>query len=189
MLKRITDALYRITGRNAFIIALMVYAVFGLYVMPQGLAKIQALSGREVKVLDLQYAYTPVQARAWLSEYTDVSREYAARFDLVEDSVYPVVYTALFLVMISWLCRSLEMYGLRLRYLLLLPLAVMLIDYCENQGNAHMLRSYPYFSDRVAVFTSALTTAKWTLVGIEGLVLIVGVCVLVYYRSAKGQRR
>ena len=184
MLKTIHDFFLRIAGWQTFVAALLVYLVFGLYVMPHGLATIQQLSGKKVEVLDLQFSYTPEHARAILSEYTDESRAYTMRFSAIDDGLYPIAYTFLILIMMSWLSRSLAVHGIRTGYLHLLPFVVMLADYTENTCIITMIRRYPDFSDGLLRISSLCTTVKWSLLGLEALMILVGLCLIGYYRMS-----
>ncbi len=182
MLKSISDFFLRIAGWKTFIAALLLYLVFGAYVMPHGLATIQELSGSKVEVLDLQFSYSPEKVHSILSGYTDESRAYAMRFNAIEDSLYPVAYTFLFLIMMAWLSRSLAVYGVRLGYIHLLPFVVMMADYSENTCIITMLRKYPAIPDRLVHLSSILTSTKWTVLGLESFIILGGLGLIGYYR-------
>ncbi len=182
MFKNISDFFLRIADWKTFGAALCVYMVFGGYIMPHGLATLQQMNGKKTEVLDLQFSYTPEKAHAILSEYTDQSRDYAARFELIADGLYPISYTFLFLIMMAWLFRSLSAYGVNARYLHMLPFVVMTADYSENTGIITMLSSYPNFSDTVVRISSVFTSIKWTLLAVEGIIILTGLGMIIYYR-------
>ena len=182
MLKIIADFFLRIAGWKTFIAGLLVYLVFGAYIMPHGLAAIQELSGSKVEVLDLQFSYSPEKVHSILSGYTDESRAYARRFNAIEDSLYPVAYTFLFLIMMGWLSRSLAGYGVRMGYVHLLPFVVMVADYSENTCIITMLREYPEIPNRLVHISSILTSTKWTVLGLEVVIILGGLGLLGYYR-------
>ena len=186
-LQSIIDLLYSVTGWRIFAVAVIAYLVFGAYIMPHGLMRIQELSGKKVEVMDLQYTYTPERAREIISAYTDESRAYAAQFNLIADSAYPVVYTFLFLIMMAGLFRAISAYGWHAGYLHLLPLPVMLADYCENSCIIRMMHSYPNFSDGLVRLSSACTTIKWSLLGLEVLLIIGALGILAYHRMKKSE--
>ena len=181
-MKIISAFFLRIAGWRTFVAALFVYLIFGLYVMPHGLARIQELSGRKVEVLDLQFSYSPERARSIISEYTEESRAFTARFNAIYDGLYPVAYTFLILIMMSWLSRSLAAYGVRTGYLHLLPFIVMIADYSENTCIVMMMRKYPDFSDGLVRISSCFTAAKWSLLGLEAVMVLGGLCLIGYYR-------
>jgi hypothetical protein len=183
-MKTISDFLIRIAGWRTFVAALLVYLIFGLYIMPHGLARIQQLSRKKVEVLDLQFSYTPERARSILAEYTDESRAFTIRFNAIDDGLYPIVYTFLILIMMAWLSRSLTAYGVRAGYLHLLPFVVMLSDYSENTCIITMLRKYPDVPDWLVRLSSCFTTIKWSLLGLEALMILGGLSLIAYYRMS-----
>lgn len=187
MIQKIADFFWRVAGRNTFIAALLVYLVFGLYIMPTGLAKIQELSGKKVEVLDLQFTYTPEKARAIAASYGDAGRDFAARFEMLGDGLYPLVYTFLFLIILAWVFKSLAPYGIRVRYIHLLPLLVMFADYGENTCIISILKNYPNISDQLAMASSFFTSLKWSLLIVVTLVIGVSLWMLTFYRMTRGK--
>lgn len=188
--RQISDFILRISGWQSFAVALAIYLVFGAYVMPHGLARISELSGHQAEILDLQFGgYSPERAREIISGYTDEARDYTARFELIADSLYPVVYTFLFLIMMGWLAKELAAYGRRLRWILLLPVVAMIVDYCENTCIIRLLHSYPDLPNGLVAWSSALTVTKWSMLGLEVVVIVTCLCILGYYRLSAKQKR
>ena len=187
MLNKIAEFFWRIAGLKTFLTALLIYIAFAGGVMRTGLQQIQQISGKPVQVLDLQFSYTPEKARAIIGEYNEASRNFAAMFELVGDSIYPIVYTFLFLMIMGWLFKSLSVYGVRVRYIHLLPFLVMLADYGENTCIITMLKTFPNFSDNVAWLSSLFTSLKWSLLIVETLIIGAGVWLLTFYRMSKGK--
>lgn len=187
MLNKIVDFFWGIAGLKAFIAALLIYLAFAGLVMSPGAAKIQQLSGKKIEILDLQFTYTPAKARAIIADYGDAARNYAANFEMIADTLYPVVYTFLFAIMISWVFKSLSAYGVRVKYVLLLPYCVMFADYGENIGIIQMLKTFPNFSDFHVVISSFFTSLKWSLLVVETVIIGGSVWLFIFYRMTRGK--
>ncbi len=187
MLQKIAGFFWRIAGFKAFIGALIIYLVFAAYVMPKGPQMIQQISGKKVEILDLQFTYTPERARAILGEYGVLARWEAASFELWADTLYPLAYTFLFLIIMGWLFKSLSVYGVRIRYIHLLPFLVLIADYCENACIITMLKSYPDFSDNLALASSFFTSLKWSLLALITFIIGAGIWLLTFYKMTRGK--
>jgi hypothetical protein len=187
MLQKISDFFWRISGWKNFLVGLALWLVFGTVIMPWGAATMRQINGKKTEVLDLQFSYTPEQARAIIADYSVAGRDFAANFELIADTLYPVAYTFLFLMIISWVFKSLSVYGFRIRYVHLLPFLVMLADYCENTGIIRMLKSYPDFSDTVATVTSLFTSLKWSLLAVQAFIIGAAIWLLTFYRMTRGK--
>jgi hypothetical protein len=179
-MKKISDYLWRIAGWKTFVVALAVYMIFGGYVMPKGAEHINQLNGAGCKILDLQFHYTPNEAREIISCYTAEGRAFAIKFNLIADSVYPVCYTFLFIIIIGWIYKSVaQKNGAVPAYIHLLPLVTTILDYCENTGIVIMHSSYPDVSNTTATVTAALTAAKWSSLAVQLIIIIYGLLMLV----------
>ena len=187
MLEKIADFFWRTAGWKTFIAALLIYIVFGVVVMPKGMQMIQQISGKTVEILDLQFSYTPEKAKAIISQYGDNGRAFASKFEIIADTLYPVSYTFLFLVIMGWVFKLLAPYGFRIRYIHLLPFVVMLADYSENACIISMLKAYPDISDRLATISSLFTSLKWSLLVAQTFIIAVALWLLTFYRMTKGK--
>jgi hypothetical protein len=187
MLDKIAEFFWRIAGLKTFLAGLLIYLVFGGYIMPHGLQQIQQINGKPVKVLDLQFSYTPEKARTIIGEYNEPGRNFAANFELIADGLYPVAYTFLFLMIMGWVFKSLSVYGVHVRYIHLMPFLVMLVDYGENACIITMLKSFPNFSDNVAWLSSLFTSLKWSLLVVETLIIAAAIWLLTFYRMSRGK--
>ena len=187
MVQKAADYFWRIAGLKTFLAALGAWIIFGLVVMPASTAKLQQITGKKLEVLDLQFSYTPERARAIIAEYGETGRYYAAWFEAIADTIYPMVYTSLFLIIISWVFRSLSVYGVRIRYIHMLPFLVMLADYCENACVITMLKTFPDFSDGLAMMSSVFTSLKWSLIGAQAFVIGGAIWLLTFYKMTRGK--
>jgi hypothetical protein len=187
MLQKIAGFFWRIAGLKTFIAALIIYMVFGAYIMPKGAQMIQQISGKKVEMLDLQFTYTPERARAIIGDYGVSARWEAASFELWADTLYPLTYTFLFLIIMGWVFKSLSVYGVRVKYIHLLPFLVLFADYSENACIIRMLKTYPDFSDNLAVASSFFTSLKWSLLAVITFIIGAAIWLLTFYKMTRGK--
>lgn len=156
---------------RALWIALAAYIAMAM-VMSWGAGRMNALSGKQVEILDLQPGYTPERVQAILSQYTPEALAFAAWFNLIADTLYPLAYTALFVVIIARLCRKVVPQHPAWRWLLLLPFPIPIIDYLENAGIVQLIWQYPDLKVSTIHLASFFTTLKWGMVGLAALGII-----------------
>lgn len=165
------------TGKAA-IVLLIVYLVFNAAVMGWGAKHINSLSGKEVQMLDLCLTgYSPAEANAYLEDYSPEARIFAANFNIIADSVYPVLYTIMLTAVLGWLYKNRMVNHQSFGYLLLLPLLMMVVDFLENFHIVAMLRRFPEIPEKITRAGSMLTVTKW---GMFGMVLAAMVAGLVF---------
>ena len=171
MIKRISDYFLHIANLKTLAVATAVYLVFAAYVMPQGAKRFEEINGTKVSILDLQFSYNPVQAKAILANYNAEGRSYAIKFGLIADTFYPMAYTFLFSIITTLIFKRLSRYEVRTGYLHLFPLLILPVDYGENTGIVTLMKKYPDLSNADVYFTSFLTSLKWSL--LAGLLIII----------------
>ncbi len=176
---RVSDFFWRLAGWKAFAVAFLFYAVMGFYIMPHGASTIQQLAGKPVRIMDLQFSYTPEKAKAIISEYMPEAREQSARFSAIADSIYPFAYTFLYIVATAWVFKSGGRHGVVINHLHLLPFGAFFIDFCENASIIHLMHTYPDFTDSSVLIASFFTSLKWTLCAAQTLVLLGGIALLI----------
>jgi ABC-type sugar transport system permease subunit len=167
-------ALEKATGK-AVIVLLALYLIFNAVVMGWGAKKINALSGKEVQILDLCLTgYSPEEVNAYLSDYSPEARSFAAKFNAIADTAYPIVYTIMLTVLLAWVYKSRIQLNKSYRYLLLLPLLMMVLDYLENYHIIAMLHRYPGIPEDIVEAGSMLTVAKWGMFGVILITIFLG---------------
>ena len=185
MLQKIGDWVWRIAGWKTFVPALLIYIVFAGFVMQSGSQRIREIAGKKTEIIDLQFSYTPEKAKAIIAQYGEAGRDFAVKFELIADTLYPLVYTFLFLMIMGWVFKSLAGYGFTVRYIHLFPFLVLIADYCENVCIIKMLRTYPDFSDQLAYLSSSFTSLKWSLLAVETFIIGVALWLLTFYRITR----
>jgi hypothetical protein len=184
MFQKISSFFKHIAGWKSFLAALAIYLIFGGG-MRYAARAISEKPGKPVQILDLQFSYSPEKARAILSEYSPEARHYCALLSAIGDSIYPIVYTALFILALAWIYKPFNNRNKIFANIHMLPFAVMLMDYCENIFIVTMLRTFPDFSDNVARTGSFFTSLKWTLIALCAFVAVYGLAMLSINKLAK----
>lgn len=170
MIRKVSAYFLRIANWKTFVAALLLYILFAGFIMKRGAQAFEDISGKKVEILDLQFHYTPEQARSIIADYGDAGRSFAIKFGLIADALYPLAYTFFFLMITSLIFKGLINKGTRTGNLHLFPLFILVVDYCENVGIANLMNSYPNFTDTEVHIASFFTSLKWCLV--IGLALI-----------------
>ena len=159
--------LEKIANRYTFWAALLIYSVFGFYLMPR------AMKGSAVTPLDLHFSYSPEIARQTLAQMGTQGRASYVHFSHVLDTPYPLIYTALFVIVILLLVKTLWPGSGRWRWLGLVPLLAMGFDFLENHSIISMIHSWPSVSDKAAQTASLFSSLKWSFIGVNaGLIFV-----------------
>lgn len=160
--------LRRVSSWKTFVVLLVIYIIFAVFIM-SGM-----MSGGEAKLqpLDLLFSYSPNKAYALITSYGDTRPRYAF-MSLTADTAYPVIYTAVFMVLILQLSRTLWPDRPKRHRLALFPLFALVFDLCENQSIIKMLKAFPDRLDGIARIASTFTSLKWISVGCVTTIIIV----------------
>jgi len=167
-------------------LAFVLYSGFALIVMRSGAEKIELLAGHPVEILDLQWHFTPEKADMILRNYTPEARQAAAYFNATADSIYPVLYTFLLIVLLGLIYRPDLKEHPAWCYVPLLPFLVMFFDYAENICIIHLLRNYPDYTHVVAVAGGWFTSFKWFSVLLIILLVLSGLHRRIFVKKLKG---
>lgn len=185
-MQKLSQFFSRMANVKTFIAATIVYLLYATLIMGKGAETISQYAGKPVEIFDLQLTgYSPARAAEIQANYTPEARAYAVKFNLIADSIYPVVYTFLFIILLALIYKTLIPRNSLYTHIHLFPLATMFIDYGENSCIAAMMRNYPHVSDSLVNISSTLTVVKWSTLGITTAIAIWGWALLVYYKWVK----
>lgn len=147
------------------IIALAVLFVFANgYVFPAVAARIAAVAAMPSFLpLDLTPMYSPGDASALLSALGPEGRRLYLVTELTVDLVYPVVYGALFYLLIQWLFARSAPPPRWLAHAPAIPIAAAALDLLENVCIVALLAVFPARTPALAVAASVTTTVKLAL--------------------------
>ncbi len=138
----------------------------------------QALGARGIPTtLDMMTGFTPAQASAHFSLYTDESLAILNWFQAV-DVVFPAAYGLLFASFSAWLLGKLLPDSKRILWLGLIPVAGASFDLLENTGIFTMARIYPASVETAATLTSAAGVVKNLL--FMGSLLMIVILTVIY---------
>lgn len=116
-------------------------------------------------ILDTQFSYTPEKAYKILADYTDEELKTYIIGELTVDLVYPIVYTLFLSFFIFKLSQK--------PTLSLLPLSILVSDFCENIGIVAIVNYYPQKLPNIVSLTSLFTSFKWILIVFSILFILV----------------
>jgi len=161
----------KFSNRYTLLILATIYGIFAGYIMPKSIESAQGDGP-----LDLLFSYAPETAFAHVESYGEMGRAAYIKFSLIADTAYPVIYTLLFMVIISLLATKLWPARKGLQRLALVPLLALVFDLCENQNIVSMLKSWPETNEKTAQMASLFTSLKWTSIGVSFAVILVLLC-------------
>jgi hypothetical protein len=178
-MKKLSEYLVKIAGLKSFAAVLVIYLVYTIGVMDLGTQHISKLSGRKTEILDLQFTgYNMEKVNSLLSVYTPEARAFYVKFSLIADSVYPVVYTLLYIIAIAWALKAGQGQRLLSKQVHLLPIVTMLLDFAENLNIAAVVNCYPQQTLIQVQTASFFTVLKWGAVGLQTMLLLASVVYL-----------
>jgi hypothetical protein len=171
MLKKVSDYFYHLTSGKLVLIFLALQMLFNLVIFPQFMVK--SPTGDNLPILDLMFGFTPQRAYEVLNAYGEEGRQTSLFMGSVVDSIYPLVYTGLNILTISYLSQKLLPADSFWRLLNLTPIVAMLADYAENMGIISLIQSFPTLNNSTSHMASTAGMIKWIFAGIS-IVLIIG---------------
>lgn len=182
-MRKITDFLIQLANRKTFALSVAIYLVFGAGVMPWGASTFSNLSGKKVEVIDLQVTgYDLAKATNILKDYSGEARVFAAKFGLIADSFYPLVYTWLYLITFAWILKASRPNSTILRFTFVFPLLTMVVDFIENYHIGQLMYSFPEITEQSVAASSLFTQIKWAYFVAQTLVLFALLTQLILYR-------
>jgi hypothetical protein len=182
VLKKLNLLLQQLSNRKSFFLLLVAYVlympVFFFADVPFGLSRIKPYA-QGTNILDVELFYTSEQAYQRLALFGAQGR--AVYFNiLMGDLIYPALLDSLLSVSITLLFRRLNFSGAYWKYLGLLPLANMVLDYTEDALLLSLLRNYPDHLPLAAAAAGVVTLAKNIAGVLSFLALGFGVLALLF---------
>lgn len=162
VLKKLNHLLQQFSSRKSLLWLLVAYGfympVFFFADVPFGLSRIKPYA-QGTSILDVELFYTAEQAYQRLALFGAQGR--AVYFNiLMGDLIYPALLGGLLSVSITLLFRRLNFSGAYWKYLGLLPLANMALDYTEDALLLSLLHNYPGHLPLAAAAAGVVTLAK-----------------------------
>ncbi len=161
-----------VTGWLPIIVLGVVFLSFGMFVFPACQGEINQLAGAPVRSLDVRFAYSLDDVLSLFQTLGDSGRAKLQFISGVVDIIYPLVYGALFFLLLRKLSSALTAPG-KLKLVAFAPLVAVIFDYIENVNALIMLSRFPDIGNAQVLFGSFATSAKWTFLGLTLVALIV----------------
>lgn len=168
------------TKRTLLILALAVIG-FNMLFFLMGLEMKRHHGSSEV--LDIQFGYTPETAMRILSNMGEYGRS-LARYTILADMVYPLVYGLLFLILLYRFMPRLPVAFLEY-VIYALPVMAVICDWLENIWEWRMMTHFPDNVMTLAPMGSVFTTIKWYAVLASLVVLGIEVLIALYYPTLR----
>ena len=149
------------TWKNIGIIALVYFAY--LFLVMSNFGNTEAVN---LGPLDLLFSYTPEMAFKHLNSFGEDGRNTYAQMSLIADTIYPIIYTTLFILLISRLVIIIWPNKTNLQKLALIPMFAFTFDLLENGFIRAMIKQFPSINDQTANLSSLFTSLKWSSVGV-----------------------
>ena len=170
MITTLSNTLKKYAEGRIILVFLALMLLFGMFIVPTIGSKLEASSGGAGPI-DLLFSYTPEKAYSMIESYGDEGRALYRTFAMTGDVIYPVVYSILFSLIITWLFQRGFASNSKIQMLNVVPLGAWLFDWLENINIVTMLSLYPSKPAIVAQLASLCTTIKWSF-GVVGITLV-----------------
>ncbi|MCP4594854.1 hypothetical protein [Neptuniibacter sp.] len=177
--KRISDWLHHVSTGWVTLIAVIIFLLFSVLVMPRQAVRSEADVG-SVESPDMSFYYSSDNLYRIAKEYGEQGRRAYVRARLTFDVIWPLVYTAFLGTTISWVYGKAFTANSRWQRANLVPVLGTLFDYLENLTTSIVMLRYPQPTMILASLAGVMTTVKWIFVNGSFMALLVGVVVGVW---------
>ncbi len=169
------------------LLGLVVFLLFTALVLPAQSAQSLVYS-ETAGSPDGSFFYTPQDLYRMAEAYGTAGRAAYVQARVTFDVVWPLVYTFFLVTAISWAATQASVTAAPWRWVNLLPLGGLLLDYLENLGAVIVMLRYPAPTPVIDLLTTWFTPLKWALIGASFIVLA-GLIGLAVWRRLVGRRR
>ncbi len=171
-MKKFSNWLYRISTGWAALAGLIIFLAFTALVLPGQAEQAEAYSGA-VGSPDSSIFYTADQLYAFAEAYGPQGRRSYVEARWTFDVAWPLVYTLFLATAITWLTKKAGQQNGPLRYLHLIPVVAMALDFLENTAASIVIARFPLRTPILAQLSGFFTTSKWLLIAGSFLALFV----------------
>lgn len=174
LLHAFSQMLYRRTGLVPVAVAAVIYLVFAVSILGVAGEKLDQLSGYDTKVPDLQFfGYSADQLYTLLDRMGEAGLVQYIHIESIVDIIYPIIYTAMFLLALSWGWREQWQHSPRSLWNLL-PFSILLFDFSENLTILRVIHFLPKHYDHLAQAASFFTVCKWASLAVCAFLALTG---------------
>lgn len=169
MLASLSSHLSRRANGRAILTLLVGFVVFEFITLPI----LRRFPGGNIEPLDARFFYTPDEAFSTIASYADVRSIWIGVY-LTWDIVNPILYTLLFVLLISWIFQRGFAPASKIHRWNMLPFGAGLFDLLENASMVTMLAIFPSQPSLLAWLATAFTMSKVAVLGISALLVLLG---------------
>lgn len=173
-LSRLSEWLYHQAKGFTVLIFVGLEVLFAGFLLPYMQLKMGDGSSAP-KPLDLHFGFTAEEAHQFLNSLSANGRAAYLQVEAIVDIVYPLVYSTLFILAISYFFKRAFPSDFRYRILNLFPLITLLADFTENGGIISLLVSYPETNNVAASIANFGNYCKWISCIVVILLLLLGI--------------
>jgi len=169
---RISRKLIKFSKRKITLVALVVFLIFSVVVLPRQSAAVDAYSA-DLGSPDLSLFYSPSDLYRMAEQYGSAGRDAYVRARFSFDLIFPIIYTFFLVTAISRALGTLFPEASQWQLLNLAPIVGMLLDFLENITASIVIGRYPTPSPLSANLAPVFTFLKWVFVGGSFLILFI----------------
>ena len=187
MLKNISNKLYQLSSGSVTLIALLIFALFVAFVLPNQAKRAEAVSGGAGSP-DMSYVYSSADLYNMAEAYGADGRAAYVRARFTFDLIFPLTYLFFLTTSISWaMSRAVPNPNSSWRLLNLFPVLGTLFDYLENISTSIVMLNYPQQTFLFDSLAPIFTLIKWFFVNGSFVILIPALLLALwnYFRNAK----
>ena len=170
--KRLSAWWYRAVTTLRLLVAVAVFALFMVMVLPNMTERLTDLTGVNVSP-DTALVYAAKDLYAMAEAYGAAGRAYYIYSRFTFDLAWPAVYLLFLASLITRLFRFLDPNDPR-RLVNLLPFIAVIFDLLENSAASLVMFRYPLASPLAASLAPVFTFLKWVFIGFSFIALIIG---------------
>lgn len=186
MCKKLSGLIHRFSTGWVTLVALVVFLLFNILVLPGVAAKAEAEHGA-IGSPDLSFYYSVDDLYRMAEAYGEEGRQSYVRARFTFDLVWPLVYTFFLITALSWVTRKAFAEGSHWLLANLVPLLAVLFDFLENLSTSVVMLRYPAQTSVLDGMATVFTMVKWIFVTLSFVLLLASLMavVLVRLRSRK----
>ncbi|MFW5713478.1 MAG: hypothetical protein ACOCYU_02280 [Brevefilum sp.] len=163
-MEKLSNRMHQLSTGWAALTALLLFLLFSALILPAQAERAETYSG-DVGSPDSSFFYTADKLYQFAESYGPQGRQAYIRARWTFDLIWPLVYTAFLGTAISWLIKQTSQKESRLRFINLIPVLSMLLDFIENSGASIVMARYPQQTPVLAHLTGFFTALKWLSIG------------------------
>lgn len=182
MIRKASEWCYQKTGSGWLLFSTILFTLFLVFVLPAQAGQTEAYSAQTGNP-DTSFFYSRQQLFDMAEDYGEAGRQSYVQARFSFDLIFPLVYTFFLITSISWLLQRSPQRQYIDQRVNLLPMGALILDLLENICAAAVMAAYPARLPVFAWLAMIFTPAKWILVGINFLMLLVALVLFIHGRN------